>query len=114
KRLRGPFPELHVRNALALRFGPAARERAAVWIDGEHRGRIASGPQREPALARADVGDAKPPKVEAVRGQLDLGRRPEVSETTRKNPSRASRTAHLTPEASHQSCWPKQRRAADP
>jgi len=83
KRLRGSLAELDVRKALAASLDSAAGERPAVGIDREHRGRVASRAQREPAFPRTDIGDAESPKVEAVGAQLDLGRRPEIPKPAR-------------------------------
>jgi len=44
-----------------------ASERATIRVDRDHRDRIPSRAEREPALARPDVGDAKSPEVQAVR-----------------------------------------------
>ena len=76
QRLRGSFAELHVRNAEPTGFGPAASERAAIGVDGKHRIRYVSGTEREPAFARADVGNAKTSEIDAVRAQLDFCGRP--------------------------------------
>ncbi len=99
QRLRGSFAELHVRNTLTTGLCSPARERAAIRVDGEDGIRDASGAQREPAFARADVGHAKASEVDAVRTQLDLGGRPQIAEPARKDPPRASRIAHRSPEA---------------
>src|SRR4029077_7387779 len=92
-------------------LGPSARQRAAIGVDGEHGRGSASGAEREPAFARADVGHAKSAEVETVGAKLDLRRRPEIPETAWKGPPGASRTAHLRPEASHR-CGFRTRRGA--
>ena len=76
KRLRGSLAEFHIGNTQTLRLDAPAREGSAVWVDGEHRGRVASGAEREPSLAGTDVGNAQAAEVEAVRAELDLGWRP--------------------------------------
>src|SRR5205807_10192793 len=47
--LRGSLGELHVREALALGLGPPASERATIRVDRDHRDRIPSRAEREPA-----------------------------------------------------------------
>jgi len=76
KRLRGSFAEFHIRNTQTLRLNAPARERTAVGVDGEHRGCVVRRAERKPPLAGADVGNAQAAEVEAVRAELDLGRRP--------------------------------------
>src|SRR5256714_10352852 len=114
KRLRGALAEFHVRYALTTGLGAPTRERAAIEVDREDRCGVASGAEREPAFARADVGHAKSVQIQAVGAELDRGRRTEIAETAGKDPPAASRSVHLRPEASHRCDWQRRRVAADP
>lgn len=70
KRLGGSLAELDIGDSLALRMGSPARERGTVWVDRQYRLRVLGGTQREPSLARADVGHPKSSQVEAVCREL--------------------------------------------
>ena len=91
--LRGPVAEGDVAKASSRRLGAPAPQRRSVRIDGEHRLRAAGSPEREAAFARADVRDPAAAKVDAIRGQLDLGGRPKVAETAGEKPADVSRSA---------------------
>ena len=72
-----------VSHAKTLRLRAAPGQRGPVGIDREDAVRQTGGAESETAFARADVRDTQATQVDAVRGKLDLGRRPEVPEPAR-------------------------------
>ena len=101
-------------EAQTLRFGATAHERGAIGVDREDRRRLRSRAERKPALAGTDIGDALAAKVDAVRGELDRARRPQIPEAARNDPPRASHTGRHRREASRLTAAERGRFARDP
>src|SRR5438034_4913633 len=83
ERLCRALAEGDVSHAKTLRLRASPGQRGAVGIDREDPVRPTGGAESETAFARADVRDTQATEVDAVRGELDLGRRPQVPEPAR-------------------------------